>query len=210
MSDLISQYKEGRASLRLGIRERKQKVIKLKKQSSARVRMEHEISLLEGMVRDMTEAIRLMAITYGDLRAYSEKQTFLMDPADIQRLSILATEYNPELEDLEDLLRRQIMTRYGSMMRSRMGQLTIKQRTTLERWIHDEDPRTMAEIAREDSVSRQAVWIRIFGDKTNRGALKTLRGEDDLYGKDKKIKEIGPDGSTELRPGRNRGAHNGD
>lgn len=178
MEDLISQYKEGRTRLRLGIKERKGEKKDLHKSSRAWIRLEREISLMESMVRDMTESIRLMAVTYGDLRAYQdEHRTILMDPIDMQKLNVISVEYDPELIDLEDVLKQEIQQRYGHMIRTRMDQLTNKQRTTLERWISTEDPKTLAEIAREDSVSRQAVWVRLFGDKTNRGALRTLRGE---------------------------------
>lgn len=173
MEDLVGEYKESREKIRRGIRSAKERKKLTKEDEPEREIIKWDLSQLESMLRDITEIIANMKArrTYADLRGYTGSRTVLMDPSDL--LEIKASRIGPEAEIY---LRNGIKERMGEDVRKRLTLLTIKQQTTLTRWIDQEI--TISNIAREDNVSRQAVWIRIFGDKTNRGALKILRGDD--------------------------------
>jgi hypothetical protein len=165
---LIQEYKETRRILRVVIKKVELRLLETDDEAEE-MDLINDLSLLNGMLRDVTEVIGMMQSAYH--RPRGQDKVVLMDPAMIREMEIpKMREWDPETEGS---LRNEVLERYGSVYKSRIHLLTQKQLSTLERWIIQE--KSISEISREDGVSRTAVWIRIFGDRTNMGALKILR-----------------------------------
>lgn len=168
MEKLIQEYRKGRSELRLLLRSIDERIA-ADEDNDLIMDLKNDKSLINGMIRDMTESISLMSSVHYKLRG-SERKVQLMDPDMIKDLDLPSYKWDP---DTEILLKNQILEKYWTMIEVRMDLLTNKQKSTLERWIIS--GKGISDISREDGVSRQAVWVRLFGDKTNKGALKILR-----------------------------------
>ena len=168
MEDLIRQYKDGRKNLR-----DKAKSLKAHIQESDDTAdlmdLKNDLSLINGMIRDMTDVIGLMSSPHHKIRG--EKNVITMDPHLISAMDLSEKEWDP---DNEETIRSKVLDEFETLMRSRMQLLTNKQKSTLHRWIYG--GQSLSEIAVDDGVSRQAVWDRIFGNKSHSGALRKLRG----------------------------------
>lgn len=168
MEDLIRQYREGRKSLRVkagDLRER----IKESDDAADLMDLKSDLSLINGMIRDMTEIIGLMTNSFHRMR--DEKKIFSMDPHIISQLEHKEDTWDP---DQEDSIRSTVFDEFSAQIEQRMDLLTSKQKDTLLRWIFE--GKSFSQIALEDGVSRQAVYDRIFGNKSHNGAIKKLRG----------------------------------
>jgi hypothetical protein len=170
MDKLIQEYRKGRKDLRLMLKEIDLRISQ-EEDLEMILTLKNDKSLINGMIRDMTESISLMRSVHHKIRGRAtDDKVQLMDPEMIQRLEVPAIKWDP---DTENILRRQILDKYWGIIESRMDLLTNKQRSTLDRWIIKST--SISDISREDGVSRQAVWVRLFGDRTNKGALRILR-----------------------------------
>lgn len=170
MEKMIQEYKEGRKQLRQLIKDINVRIAAADDEDLL-MDLKSDKSIINGMIRDMTEAISLMRSSHYRLRgSVQDQKVQVMDPDMIQKLDLPAYKWDP---DTESILRDQILEKYWTMIEQRMDLLTNKQRSTLERWISQS--KSISDISREDGVSRQAVWVRLFGDRTNRGALRILR-----------------------------------
>lgn len=173
MEDLIQEYMEGRRTLaQLSKRLKQDMEVADENDLELILRIKHDQSLVNGMIRDMTESLSIMRSSYYRLRgSVQDQRVQYMDPQLIQMMDVpAAAHYDPATEGI---LRNQIMNDYWSIIERRMDLLTNKQKSTLERWINQ--GKSISAISREDGVSRQAIWIRLFGDRTNKGALRILR-----------------------------------
>jgi len=182
MEDLIREYKQGRADLRIRAREIRQMIESSTERGSTLdendvFELKHSLSLYNGMIRGMTETIQLMTNRFYQLRGMSkngnltESKEIVMDPALLRLIHIPAPE--EETEDGEDKLRESVLQELGSVLERRMDLLTNKQRSTLQRWVVD--GKRIFEIAAEDGVTRQAIFQRLFGSKIHLGAVQKLR-----------------------------------
>lgn len=171
MEGLIQEYKVGRKQLRETYKRINQQITLLEDPDDIEMVMslKNDKSLVSGMIRDMTESIKMMKSSHYKLRG-SEPKMQPMDPKMINDLNLPAYKWNP---DSEVFLRNEILDNYRTLIESRMDMLTTKQSSTLERWVHQ--GKSISDISREDGVSRQAIWVRLFGDRTNKGALRILR-----------------------------------
>ncbi|HDR3524325.1 hypothetical protein ACTFSJ_27630 [Bacillus cereus group sp. MYBK12-2] len=179
MQELIQEYQESRQILRNQIRQLRQKVFECDDDVEL-TDLKHDISMMNSMVRDMTESISLMRNPKYELRG--KRKVVTMDPFEMSGLSITDNRDPGNESDM----RKQIREAYWETIEKNLGFLTTKQRSTLERWIKQK--KTISEIAAEDGVSRQSVWERIFGNRSHPGALRKLRdglviGENKQYEK---------------------------
>lgn len=173
MERLILEYKEGRKQLGVMIKDINIKILSADPDDDLELIMalRNDKSLINGMIRDMTESISMMKSSHYRLRgSVQDQKVQLMDPDMIREMDLPAYKWDP---DSEILLRNEILEKYWTIIESRMELLTSKQSSTLERWI--QQSKSISDISREDGVSRQAIWIRLFGDRTNKGALRILR-----------------------------------
>lgn len=168
MKYLIPSYEKSKDDVRQGIRRINRRLRATKPDTAEWIQLKRDKSIMESMVRDLSDVI-LMLKNQRSTTNRSLRRTITMDPSS---MSLLAHPANMD-EEAETKLRSEIRENFQDVIKERLGSLTLKQGSTLERWIFQ--GRTMAEIGREDHVSRQAVWVRLFGDKTNRGALRILR-----------------------------------
>lgn len=175
MEDLIQEYKQGRTELRGQVKAIKIQ-IKATDDISDQLDLKHDLSLINSMIRDMTEAISLMKNPMYRLRGSNkdpnktESKIIFMDPAHLNLLNIPEESWEP---DQEDEVRAKIKRELTLVLEKNMNLLTSKQMSTIHRWINLE--KSISEIAREDQVSRQSVWERIFGNRTHQGALRKLK-----------------------------------
>lgn len=168
MEDLISQYRSGRKDLRDLSRRLKERAM-MADDTALQMEINADRSLVESMIRDMTEAISLMKSPFNQLRGSSN--VVLIDPHLMSMMEYKEEEcWDPTAEDD---LRSKVMDQYQDLIKERLHLLTNKQRSTLKRWIFDEKPFSL--IAQEDAVTRQAIFQRIFGNKTHSGALRKLK-----------------------------------
>lgn len=181
MEDLIQEYKTGRKALRDRVKAIQGRIQEIDDPADE-MDLAAEKSLVNGMIRDMTEAISLMKNPHHRLRGVKkdaskrELTIVTMDPAQMSLLNIPEREWDP---DEEDYLRKRIRETFELHIQRRMDLLTNKQRSTIQRWIYQE--KSISQIARDDGVSRQSVWERLFGNRTHQGALKKLKGEGELH-----------------------------
>lgn len=175
MKDLIREYKQGRADLRKRVTEIKREILATDDESLA-FDLKHKKSIFEGMLRDMSDTIKLMENKHHKLRGMSkdanenEFKVITMDPNLISLLNISDVVVD---QDDEQELRSRIVDQFGPLIKKRMHLLTAKQRSTLHRWIFE--GKRLFEIAQDDGVSRQSVHERLFGNRTHQGAIKKLR-----------------------------------
>lgn len=174
MEDLVEQYREGRRALRELSRSIEKKM-ELTDDPVDITDLQNDLSLINGMERDMTESISLMLNPKHEMRG--ESKIILMDPAaltsSLEEDQLLKDQTDQEEPSDEDRARVKVMEELGDLIRERMDLLTNKQKSTLHRWIFDE--MTISEIAAADGVSRQSVRERIFGNKTHNGAISKLK-----------------------------------
>jgi hypothetical protein len=165
--DLIEQYTEGKRQLRKTAKLLKRKIDE-SDDAADLMDLNNDLSLINGMIRDMTEAIGLMSSPFH--KARGERKEILMDPHMISTMDLTEEKWDPTEEDA---IRRKVLDEFEMLIKRRIDLLTNKQKSTLIRWIYD--VKTFSEIAQEDGVSRQAIWDRIFGNKSHAGALRKLR-----------------------------------
>jgi hypothetical protein len=169
MERLILEYRESRKILRAGIK-RTEKRIEYADEIEV-MDLKNDLSLMHSMLRDLTEAISIMRSPFYEYRGQAkDDKVIYLDPEKINSLDISPASWDP---DTEHIIRSQIRDKYWTMIQSRMDLLTNKQKSTLERWVIQD--KSISDISRDDGVSRQAVWVRLFGDRTNKGAMKILR-----------------------------------
>lgn len=168
MKNLIDQYMEGRKDLRQLLRKTEAR-LHMAADEDEIMDLKNDMSLINGMIRDMTESISMMRSLHYQIRGKAKQNKVQhLDPEILDRL--VPAKWDPEKEDH---IRSEIRSNFWHLIQQRMDLLTPKQSTTLERWIHQ--AKSISDISREDGVSRQAVHVRLFGDRTNKGALRILR-----------------------------------
>lgn len=166
VKDLIMQYQQGRDELQDEIKKLQGRIRCMVDLGADVDSLKRDLSLLNGMARDMSEAIQMMKSHTHISRG--QGKIMLMDPYIMSQLQLQVNTDDPEDHERDRWI--QILQ---DKIQERMQLLTTKQRSTIHRWLFE--GKTISQIAREDFVARQCVHQRIYGSKTHPGALGKLR-----------------------------------